>query len=499
MIRFPREQSSLFGEILDWMLMPLLLLWPMSVVLTWAVAQGIANRPYDRALAQTTQEIARRVVAADEQRDAVGTLVTLRHLVDELAREEDGDRLHVQILGRRGEYVAGERNLPVPDIDTLRGDVAPRRVGEVQFRDERFLDDEVRIAHLWLEPPAGDEAPRALVQVAQTLGQRKQLAGEIIKGVIFPQFVILPLAVLLVWFALSRGLRPLEELQSRIRRRDSLDLSPLEDRDVPEEMSPFVRSINDLLARLNVSLGAQKHFLTDAAHQLKTPLAGLRTQAELAQRELDAGDIPAARRSMRQIARSSQRSAHLVNQLLALARAEDMGLRQRMQPVNLLRLAEETVRDFHARAQDKAIDMGVEGAEPDSTAPTVWTSGHAVLVRELVRNLVDNALLYTPTGGRVTVRLLDDPFGKVAVLQVEDDGPGIAPSERELVFQPFFRGEQAQAEPVEGSGLGLAIVREIAQAHGAEVLIDDAHPRAAGRLPGTRVSVRFAAAQAPAD
>ena len=127
------------------------------------------------------------------------------------------------------------------------------------------------------------------MQVAETLGKRSRLATEIIKGVILPQFVILPLAVLLVWLALARGIAPLNALQRRIRGRESHDLSPLDERDVPEEVSPLVRAINDLLARLDASISAQKHFLADAAHQLKTPLAGLRTQAELAQREIDAG------------------------------------------------------------------------------------------------------------------------------------------------------------------------------------------------------------------
>ena len=161
--------------------------------------------------------------------------------------------------------------------------------------------------------------------MAETLGRRSRLATEIIKGVILPQFVILPLAVLLVWLALVRGIAPLNALARRIRARDSSDLSPIDEHDAPEEVAPLVRAINDLLARLDQSIGIQKHFLADAAHQLETPLAGLRMQAELVQREIDAGenDPRALKKSLQQIARSSQNAAHMVNQLLAKARAED--------------------------------------------------------------------------------------------------------------------------------------------------------------------------------
>ena len=182
----------------------------------------------------------------------------------------------------------------------------------------------MRVAYLWVQAPMPSGAP-SLVQVAETLGKRSRLTTEIVKGVILPQFVILPLAVLLVWFALARGIRPLNELQQRIRRRRSEDLSPIDELEAPEEVAPLVRAINDLLARLDQSIGTQKHFLADAAHQLKTPLAGLRTQAELAQREIDAGqqDARSLKRSLQQIAHSSQRAAHMVNQLLSMARAED--------------------------------------------------------------------------------------------------------------------------------------------------------------------------------
>jgi two-component system sensor histidine kinase TctE len=492
----PREQRSLFGEILDWMLAPLLLLWPMSVVLTWLVAQGIANKPFDRELGEMVRVLAKEVTVTS-QGDATKAVFTLPAGASEILHTDEADDIYYQVLGLRGEFLSGDRALPVP------ADEDRASPGEVRFRDAALGNDNVRVAYAWINPPDNPASAAALVQVAETLGKRSRLATEIIKGVILPQFVILPLAVLLVWLALARGIAPLNELQQRIRRRDSGDLSPIDERHVPEEVSPLVRAINDLLARLDQSLTAQKHFLADAAHQLKTPLAGLRTQAELAQREIDAGhhDPQALKKSLQQIARSSQSAAHMVNQLLAMSRAEDMEHAARRQPVNLARLATETVHDFVPRALERRIDLGFEGPASDSRA---WVQGHALLLRELIRNLVDNALLYTPVGGTVTVRVTDDPFGQVVVLQVEDSGPGIPMAEREKVFQPFYRSLGTQ---VDGSGLGLAIVREIALRHDADITLADANPRHrpgpddhadAPAGPGALFSLRLAAARDPA-
>ena len=485
----PREPRSLFSDILDWMLVPLLLLWPLSVVAIWLVAQGIANRPFDRELGELARTLAGRVTVSPVQSapQGVPVRVSLSEASAAILRSDPSDAVFFQVLGVRGEWVAGDRELPVPEEP-------PAAPGELRFREDEMQGQAVRVAYLWLPlsgtaaPPSAAGSPGAmqpLVQVAETLEKRSQLATEIARGVLLSQFAILPLAVLLVWFALLRGFRPLNALQLRIRQRASDDLSPIDERLAPEEVHPLVGAINDLLARLDRSIAAQKHFLADAAHQLKTPLAGLRTQAELAEREVDAGgDAQAAKRSLHQIARSSQRAAHLVNQLLSMARAEDREQALRAAVFNLAALATETVRDFVPRALEAGVDLGYEGPEAKSdAAPRL--RGQPVLVRELIRNLVDNALQYTPRGGAVTLRLA--VRGEHAVLQLEDNGPGIPEAERELVFQPFYRAVDNEVEG--GSGLGLAIVREIAQRHGGSVVIDVAHP---GQNPaGTCVTVRL--------
>jgi two-component system sensor histidine kinase TctE len=487
----PREQRSLFGEILDWMLAPLLLLWPMSVALTWLVAQSIASRPFDRDLAEMARTIARQVVVVPGSAERPSAIrLRLPEVATEVLRTDDADKVYFQVLGARGEFIAGDRALPVPDETAAAAQT-------LKYRDDAVHADAVRVAYLWLPSTGvpGEAAP--LVQVAETLDKRARLATEIIKGVIVPQFVVLPLAVLLVWFALARGIKPLNELQQRIRLRESHDLSPLAERDVPEEVAPLVGAINDLLARLDQSMASQKQFLADAAHQLKTPLAGLKMQAELAQREIDAGqqDPRALKQSLEYIAHSTERAAHMVNQLLSMARAEAKAQARPPEAVDLAALARETVRDFVPKAMDKRIDLGYEGPDgPLAAGEPLHGSllGQPTLVRELVRNLVDNALQYTPGGGAVTARVVHDPFGQVVVLQVEDTGPGIPEAERGLVLQPFYR---ALGTNVDGSGLGLAIVHEIAQQHGAELSITDARPRgsaaAQGMGPGALFTVRF--------
>jgi two-component system sensor histidine kinase TctE len=479
---FPPERRSLFGEILDWMLAPLLVLWPMSLALTYAVAQNIANKPYDRELGEMARTIARQV-SFEGGKGTAQVRLRLPEIAAEVLRADDTDRVYFRVLGTRGEHVAGDTDLPVADEE-------PITLDELRFRDDQVQTEPVRVAYLWVPGADAGDAP-SLVQVAETLGKRSRLTTEIIKGVIIPQFVILPVAVFLVWLALARGIRPLNELQQRIRRRRSEDLSPIDEIDAPEEVAPLVRAINDLLARLDQSIGTQKHFLADAAHQLKTPLAGLRTQAELAQREIDSGqqDARSLKRSLQQIAHSSQRAAHMVNQLLSMARAEDKESALRKQEVRLSRLAREVVRDFVPRAMEKRIDLGYEGPDPDDGLTRLI--GQPLLIRELIRNLVDNALQYTPTGGEVTVRVTPDPFGQVVVLQVEDSGPGIPEAERELVFRAFYRALGTHAD---GSGLGLAIVKEIAIQHDTTVTVTDANARtgdAPAQGPGALFTLRF--------
>ena len=478
---FQSEQRSLFGEILDWMLTPLLLLWPISLVLTWLVAQNVAGKPFDRALQYNVTELATLVRVGTNRQ----VQFSLPQPARQLLRADDADTVYYQILGARGEFLSGERDLPLPEQDETPF------FGEVRIRDGEYRGTDVRVAYTWVRLDLPEARP-ALVQVAESLDKRAVLATEIVKGVMLPQFVILPLAVLLVWVGLAYAIKPLNRLEERIRARRPDDLSPLDEHSIPQEVAPLVASVNDLLMRLKNSINHQKRFLADAAHQLKTPLAGLRMQADLAQRE--GANADELKQSLRQIGAASKRATHTVNQLLALARAETGGTSLARQPCDLAQLTIEVVQDCLPRAMDKSLDLGYEGIQAGANGGIL--EGNATLLKEMLRNLVDNAINYTPSSsdqpGVVTVRLLADPFGKVLLLQVEDSGPGITLSERELVFKPFYR---ALGSDVDGSGLGLPIVLEIAHLHGGSVTLEDAHP---GQTPpGARFTIRFEGDAAP--
>lgn len=471
---FRREQRSLFGEILDWMLTPLLLLWPISLVLTWLVAQGIAGKPFDRALEYNAGALAQLVSVSNNK-----VQFSLPLPARELLRADDSDTVYYQVLGANGEYLSGERALPLPP------DGEKAVPGEVRIRDDEIRGVGIKVAYTWVKVTLPGARP-ALVQVAETLEKRSVLATEIVKGVMLPQFVILPIAVLLVWLALVQAIKPLNMLEERIRARKPDDLSPIDAQAAPLEVAPLVDSVNDLLLRLKDSIATQKRFLADAAHQLKTPLAGLRMQADLAQRE--GADADELKQSLRQIGRSSVRATHTVNQLLALARAESSGSAMPRQTCDLAELTMSVVRDCVPRAIEKQIDLGYEGSDPG--APGGQLEGNPTLLKELVRNLVDNAINYTPSSGHqtavITARVLIDPAQSTLLLQVEDSGPGIPLAERELVFQPFYRALGTEAD---GSGLGLPIVLEIAHQHNATVDLDETRPGQAA--PGARFTVRF--------
>ena len=457
------------------MLTPLLLLWPVSLVLTWIVAQGIAGKPFDRALEYNVSALAQLVTLQSGRMQ-----FNLPQPARELLRADDTDTIYYQVLGIRGEFVSGERDLPLPP------DGEAIVAGEVRLRDDVLKGADIKVAYTWVKPDPSN-ARLALVQVAETLEKRSVLATEIIKGVMLPQFVILPLAVFLIWLALAQAIKPLHQLEERIRARRPDDMSPLDIEEVPLEIAPMAASVNDLLMRLKDSITTQKRFLADAAHQLKTPLAGLRMQADLALRE-DANTAE-LKKSLRQIGRSSIRATHTVNQLLALARAEAGAAAVTRQPCNLVALATEVIQDCLPHALDKHIDLGLEGS--GTGAPGVTMEGNATLLKELIRNLVDNAIAYTPSTpakpGVVTVRVLPRGPEQALALQVEDSGPGIPQSEQALVFQPFYR---ALGNEADGSGLGLSIVKEIADQHRAAIRLEDART---GQTPaGARFTISFA-------
>ena len=473
----PSSQHSLFGEILDWMLMPLLLLWPISIAITYFASTSIANEPFDRSLEDRVTVLAQQV---KENNGIVSAQLPLS--ARDILRADDIDNVYFQISDPKQELIAGDLDVPYP-IEEEKP--IP---WSVLLRDAQIRNTEVRIAYVYVnlqtESSTALDAgePRfALVQVAETLEKRRQLAKQIVKGVIFPEFIILPIALTLVWFALTRGLSPLTTLQDHIRARRPDDLSPIDASAVPEEISPLVRSLNDMLARLSQSIQLHKRVIADAAHQMKTPLAGMRMQSELAMRQSDSDEI---RHSLEQLSKSSESATRMINQLLALARAETQATETMpFEKIELTELSRHVVQEWVQAAMTRRIDLGFEAENFE-----LPISGNPTMLREMLNNLIDNSLRYTPALGSVTVRVSANKSQRLAILEVEDTGPGIPISERAHVFERFYR---ILGTDVEGSGLGLAIVREIAIRHGVDIeLLSNPHSKDP-RYPGSLFRMCF--------
>jgi len=314
------------------------------------------------------------------------------------------------------------------------------------------------------------------LQVAHALDERREIAAQTALRTLLPLLALIPFLGVLIWYAVGRGLRPLDAMSRAVAKRRPDAMMPLAETTLPSELRPLAGSLNALLARLDNALSAQRRFTADAAHELRTPLAAVRLQVELAERAPD----PAARAAaLTELKSGVDRAARLVEQLLTMARFEPDAPEDAATAVDLTPIVHDALVARAALAEDKRIDMGCA-----RTAP-VAVRGDAASLAMLLANLLDNALRYTPAGGRIDVAV-DDDQGQ-AVLSVADSGPGIPAAERERVFERFHRGTSAISAPdANGSGLGLSIVRRIADAHRATVTLGDG--------PGARgltVSVRF--------
>jgi len=454
-----RGQTSLFGEIVDWMLAPLLIVWPISIAADYFLAYSVAGNAFDQQLKNRVAAVSRQVSFEGE-----GLTVNLPPAAIAILGTDDLDEVLFQVRGLNDELVAGDDSLGTVEFTP---ELEPQ---SVYFRNATLDGRDVRIAYSFAQVSGLEGA--VLIQVAETGEKRAQLASGIVGKVLAWQFVIVPLGLFLVWLGLSRGIEPLNRIGESMRKRKPQDLSPIDRNDAPEEAWPLIDSINELMTRLDLSLKAQQRFIADAAHQLKTPLAGLRTQAELALRGNEMRDI---QYTMKQIAASADRAARLVNQLLLLARTEsDQTSLPPFAGVDLCALLREAAQEWVPLALERHIDLGFEAAGAGAI------TGNALLLREVINNLLDNALRYTPAGGRVTARVI---AAEEVILEVEDDGIGLEQDDRERVFERFYRVLGTGAE---GSGLGLAIVREIVELHAARVLL---LPNPAGR--GTLARVLF--------
>lgn len=439
-----------------WLVAPLLALILVSAIPGYFLAVRAANDAYDNGLLNPATAIANYVRDNEDETEVIVPSAALDAL-----RIDTTDKIFFQVTGPDKEAIAGNAEIPRPETDM---DNTGQSIYSTMIEGQG-----VRVAAISIPRRNGN----VLVQVAETTLKRDRLVQDILLGALTPAVLVALMAAVLFWFGIRRALSPLDQLRDQIERRSPGELGPVSDSGAPLEVKPLVGAINDLLSRLALALEAQQRFIANAAHQLRTPLAGLRTHVELMRREASKSGSPTL---IDMIAGETERASHLANQLLTLARAEPgSSLPIARVPMDLRDLVSQSAQAWVPRAMARDIDLGFDLNEAKII-------GDPQLLRELLANLLDNALIHTQSGGQVTARTRID--SEHAVLEVEDNGPGIPASEREKVFERFFRLPGTNAE---GGGLGLAIVREIADRHGAKVVLRTA---STGHGLSARVSFR---------
>ena len=474
--------GSLRGQLLRWLLGPLLVLVALNTVSVYRNALDAADVAYDRSLLASTRALAERVSIIDGKVVADVPYVAL----DSFETDTLG-RIYYKVTGLKGETVSGYGDLPAVPANVPRSEAYPALV---RFYHANYNGQPVRIAALL--QPVYDDSMRgiALIQVGETLEARRGLSNQILFDTLAWQALLLLAVALLVWFAVRLVLQPLMRLKIAVETRSLNDSSDVDPALVHKEVRPLVAAMNSSRSRLHILISSQRRFIADASHQLRTPLTVLKTQAELALRECDrAGVHPdetraALRDIVHSIAATTDSTVNLANRLLTLARIEHGGnadgAAARSEPVSLRDIARQVGLEMAMPAVAKRIDLSLE-AETECVV-----SGQGLLLHEMIANLVDNALRYTPQGGTVALRVAER--GGDVILEVEDSGPGIPAAERERVFAPFYRAAATLERNPGGAGLGLAIVRDIASLHGAGITLSDA---AGGQ--GLKVEIRFSA------
>jgi len=443
-----RSDPLLRTQLLTWLLIPLTLLLVIDTFVGYGVSLRISERAHDRVLLEVAREVSLYVHGengrlAFDMPDAAHTVLL----------NDPSDSVYFGILSADGRLIAGQ---PIgPDIPLRQG---PRDHGA--YYNGSVNGVPIRMVQIRVPEDSATGRPAAFVRVAETKHKREELAREILLSVFIPQVLLILIAGGVVWFGVVRGLSPLERVRQAVESRSHRERGPVAVAEVPGEVRPLIQSLNGLLARLDNVLTLQSRFVADAAHQLKTPVAGLQAQAELALRETDSERI---RDSVRRLYAGLERLARLVSQLLSLARNEpDAVSSVTLTPLDLNAVALEAASSWVPEALRKNIDLGLEGCDS-----SIMIQGDSGRLRELLDNLLDNAIRYTPEGGRVTVRLAKEPAPSIAV---SDDGPAIPPDERVRVFHRFHR---LLGSSRDGSGLGLAIALEIARLHQADITLAD--------------------------
>ncbi|AMK77052.1 histidine kinase [Methylomonas methanica] len=455
------KPKSLRAQLLSKLTLPLLFVVILDAAASYYVATHFTNQAYDRWLLDSAKSLVQEVKT---QQDHV--TFELPPIAVEVFRWDDMDETFYKVESQKTGFMAGDDGLPSPAVSALTKD-------QPFFFDGEIDDQPVRVVSVLTVPKTSTE--QVIVSVAETVNKRRNMMSELLLAVILPQIVLVLITGFHIWTGVNRGLSPLNDLARMIARRSAKEFDPIADAGVPLEVRSLTNTINALLQRLGSTLITQQRFIENAAHQLRTPLAGLKIQAE---RALSADNPETMRLALTHIKNSTNRLTHLNSQLLVLARSESIShSAPELQRIDLTRLVRECCMDWVPRALDRKIELGFDA--PDSN---VQISGDDVLLRELLGNLLDNAISYGRPGGHISVSIESSPHAR---LIVDDDGHGIPCSEQDKIFERFYR---VPGSPGDGCGLGLAIVKEIADLHAAQIKIANAP---APSQTGTRIEIDF--------
>lgn len=426
------KPSSLSRSLLLQLLPAMLAVLLVGGALGYWVAYRSATLAYDRSLLDANLAIAGQVSVNNGQLD-----LSLPEIAQRVLLTDNFDTVYFEVIASDGRSAGGNARLPRPDMPLEDNHL---------FYDGEFANTKVRLAAMQFDT----KDTNFLVISAETLVKRKRLADEILAAMLLPGLALVLACVAVVYRGVRNGLAGIPLIRDELARRSHADLSPLPLDQVPGELAPLLAETNDLLLRLAGSIEKQRNFVADASHQLRTPIATLLVEADLALK----ADNPRA--ELKNIVVGTQRLSHLAHQLLTLSRIEP-GQLTKSKPVELSRLVTQSAERWLKLAKSRHIDIGFELAQATVSGDLFW-------LEELADNLVDNAIRYTPLYGVVTVRCGSD--SGTAWLEVEDSGSGIPEEDRVKVFERFHR---LRSNDAEGCGLGLAIVKEVALAHGAEV------------------------------
>jgi two-component system sensor histidine kinase TctE len=470
------RRRSLRSQLLIGILMPVLALVVLNTIGLYRQALRSADTAYDRTLLATAKSIGELLEVTGRGADAK-LKATVVYSALEAFEADNRSRLFYKVTGFAGETVSG-----FPDLPRWQGTLPAKGIyaALVDFYDDRYRDQPVRVAVL-LQPVASPEARgMATIQVAETLELRETLARQILVDTLWRQAALLVVITLVVLLVVQAATKPVRELSAQLRGRAENDLAPIAAADAPRELLPLLEATNHVMERLAHLLEHQKRFVRDTAHQLRTPLAVLKTQVQSALR----GDVEPGQ-ALEEVAHTVERATQLANQMLALAKVEQLRQQGDAPVVDWAEIARAVALDLAPLMADRRLDFEIETVHAPIRA-------HEWALRELTRNLLHNAIKHSPDGAALAMRLVAD--ARTAALTIADDGPGLAPPVRERLFQPFS-ADPGTHDLRGGSGLGLAICQEIVRSLAGTIALENRV--VGGQLRGLDATVRLGLAHNP--